>query len=278
MDGFDATMRIREIERVIGGLRGSTTARSRIPIVALTAHALAEVRERCLEAGMDDFLVKPFDEQQMVDMLGRWLNPHRDRPGCRTRAVQSPPKHLPRRRSTWRRWKRSAPSAVCAGRSLLGRIVAQFAATSAPLVATMRERCAAGDPEAVWRAAHSLKSSAAAVGASGVAERCGQIESGGAGRPHSAAECGDSRARLTSLAPPSRAPQAGGRRPARRLSPRPPAPAKEIPRGTDAAFELLLSLRGSSSSRKPLRELPVRPFRDRRRRCWSSMTIRSSAC
>ena len=78
MDGFDATKRIREIERVTGGLRGTDQARSRIPIVALTAHALAEVRDRCLEAGMDDFLVKPFDEQQMVDMLGRWLTPRAD--------------------------------------------------------------------------------------------------------------------------------------------------------------------------------------------------------
>src|SRR5205085_7182111 len=75
MDGFDATRRIREIERATGGLRGTDTARSRIPIVALTAHALAEVRDRCLQAGMDDFLVKPFDEQQMLDMLGRWLTP-----------------------------------------------------------------------------------------------------------------------------------------------------------------------------------------------------------
>ena len=71
MDGFDATTRIRQIERS----RGGDAEASRTPIVALTAHALAEVRERCLEAGMDDFLVKPFDERQMTAMLGRWLTP-----------------------------------------------------------------------------------------------------------------------------------------------------------------------------------------------------------
>ena len=61
MDGFDATRRIREIERVTSGLRGPDTARSRIPIVALTAHALAEVRDRCLQAGMDRYLSKPLE-------------------------------------------------------------------------------------------------------------------------------------------------------------------------------------------------------------------------
>jgi CheY-like chemotaxis protein/HPt (histidine-containing phosphotransfer) domain-containing protein len=173
MDGFDATQRIREIERVAGGLRGNDQARSRLPIVALTAHALAEVRDRCLEAGMDDFLVKPFDEQQMVDMLGRWLTP---------RAVTAAddaaaPVMLP-----------SAPAGgaidmpavdkirAIGGSRLLARVMAQFAETSPPLVAKMRAGCAAGDTEAVWRAAHSLKSSASAVGAAGVAQRCGQIE------------------------------------------------------------------------------------------------------
>src|SRR5260370_13870254 len=75
MDGFDATKRIRDIERAMSGLRGGGDSRSHTPIVALTAHALAEVRERCLKAEMDDFLVKPYDEAQIADMLGRWLTP-----------------------------------------------------------------------------------------------------------------------------------------------------------------------------------------------------------
>jgi CheY-like chemotaxis protein len=75
MDGFDATRRIREIERIMSGRPDGEGSRPHTPIVALTAHALAEVRERCIEVGMDDFLVKPFDEHQMAEMLGRWLTP-----------------------------------------------------------------------------------------------------------------------------------------------------------------------------------------------------------
>jgi two-component system sensor histidine kinase/response regulator len=77
MNGFEATRRIRAIEVESAPSNGSKEA-GRIPIVALTAHALAEIREECLRSGMDDFLVKPFDELQIGEMLRRWI-PSRER-------------------------------------------------------------------------------------------------------------------------------------------------------------------------------------------------------
>jgi signal transduction histidine kinase/CheY-like chemotaxis protein len=62
MDGFEATRRIRSLEKG-----------RRTPIIALTAHAQADDRERCLAAGMDDYLYKPFERQMLVDVLRRWL-------------------------------------------------------------------------------------------------------------------------------------------------------------------------------------------------------------
>src|SRR5579864_5814843 len=73
MDGLEATRRIREIEATTQALPGGAGPHRRIPIVGLTAHALNEVKEKCLEAGMNDFLVKPFDDQQLAKTLGRWL-------------------------------------------------------------------------------------------------------------------------------------------------------------------------------------------------------------
>lgn len=67
MDGYAATARIREWE--------STTARSARPIVALTADAYAEDRERCLAAGMDDFMAKPVNLQVLGTVLARFLRP-----------------------------------------------------------------------------------------------------------------------------------------------------------------------------------------------------------
>jgi signal transduction histidine kinase/ActR/RegA family two-component response regulator len=63
MDGIEATLRIRADE----GGRGRRT-----PIVALTADALSRDRERCLAAGMDDFLTKPVSSQQLVATVERW--------------------------------------------------------------------------------------------------------------------------------------------------------------------------------------------------------------
>jgi PAS domain S-box-containing protein len=64
MDGLDATRRIRTLEAARGW--------ARTPIVALTASALPEDRQRCVDAGMDDVLVKPFQRSQLQGMLERY--------------------------------------------------------------------------------------------------------------------------------------------------------------------------------------------------------------
>ena len=62
MDGYQATAAIRELEKVRGG---------RLPIVAMTAHALDRDRERCLTAGMDAYLTKPIRMERLRDVLER---------------------------------------------------------------------------------------------------------------------------------------------------------------------------------------------------------------
>ena len=63
LDGYEATAHIREVENVI--LNGS----SRIPIVALTANAMKGDREKCLDAGMDEYLSKPFTPNDLIGII-----------------------------------------------------------------------------------------------------------------------------------------------------------------------------------------------------------------
>lgn len=63
MDGFEATAAIRELERSLG--------RRRTPIVAQTAQTMKGYREQCLSAGMDDYISKPIDPRQLVELIER---------------------------------------------------------------------------------------------------------------------------------------------------------------------------------------------------------------
>ena len=69
MDGYEAARRIRELE--------AQNAAARIPIIAVTASVVAGERERCLAAGMDDYLSKPFNAQNIATVLAKWAGAKR---------------------------------------------------------------------------------------------------------------------------------------------------------------------------------------------------------
>lgn len=64
MDGLEATMRIREME----------VNQNRTPIFAVTSNMFREQKEKCLEAGMDDYIVKPIHAKALVERINHYLN------------------------------------------------------------------------------------------------------------------------------------------------------------------------------------------------------------
>ncbi|MBF0468579.1 MAG: response regulator [Desulfamplus sp.] len=78
-DGYEATRDIREIE---ANMNKEASGFRSIPIIAMTAHALEGYREKCLEAGMDDYLTKPIKRKKLLEMVDKWSMAKRtDLPG-----------------------------------------------------------------------------------------------------------------------------------------------------------------------------------------------------
>jgi two-component system sensor histidine kinase/response regulator len=77
MDGFEATRVIRRNEEQLRATSYST----HIPIIAMTAHAMKGDREKCIEAGMDDYVAKPIDPEALFSKLSKWIKPGKRQTG-----------------------------------------------------------------------------------------------------------------------------------------------------------------------------------------------------
>lgn len=165
MDGYETTRVIREWERERDRGRESR----RVPVVAMTANALPGDREKCLAAGMDDYLTKPIKRDALAAALERWLTESGARPSAVPVAAAG---------------SDSAPLndqvfnqlASVMGEDMADLIDAYLSDTPVQVTA-MLEALAAGDREVFRRAAHSLKASSAALGATQVETAARELES-----------------------------------------------------------------------------------------------------
>jgi len=155
MDGLAATAAIRQYE---AGHAGP----GRVPIVALTAFAMASDRERCLAAGMDDYLSKPIRDAELALVL--------DRACGDTAALRPGDRAVPA-------FDESAALEYVGGdRELLSELIGIFAVDGVEYLHALQEAMAASDPAALMRAAHTLKGSLRVLGARRAAELSAQLE------------------------------------------------------------------------------------------------------
>ena len=75
MDGYQATKAIRKLESKLAAMNkiNADETMRRVPIIAMTGHTMSENKTICLEAGMDDFLSKPYTREGLLSMASKWL-------------------------------------------------------------------------------------------------------------------------------------------------------------------------------------------------------------
>ncbi len=199
MDGFEATRRLRqktadrrlkteEIGDEEPGTRNEEPATAaRLPIIAMTAHAMQGDKEKCLEAGMDDYVAKPVSPQALAEALEKWLPvsgreeqvekaeeiEKNTNPESRT---QNPEFHIIRHPI----WNRAAILEQLMGdEELAGTILQGFLADMPRQIEALRAYLEAGDAAGAERQAHSIKGASANVGGEALRALASELEQAG---------------------------------------------------------------------------------------------------
>ena len=172
LDGFEATAKIRRYE-------SARTPARRIPIVALTASAVEGDREKCLAAGMDSYVSKPFSMAQLEDVLRTWLPENDANANAPTLSLSQIEQQIAAKRKSLHvdpealeRVRKLGPN----GDELLTRIIGVYLGDAPRRQQALREAVLRGDMTGAARAAHAFKSASANLGATLLADLCGLME------------------------------------------------------------------------------------------------------
>lgn len=173
MDGYDAARRIRAMDKKArnGGP---------LPVIALTAHALAGDREKCINAGMDDHLAKPFGKCQMVEILKKWLPESHSRPEISNNggeqepdaSAQNPEGEIIQIAALDLIRSVQPPGAD----DILTKVIGIFLKEGPDRTKKISKALVDGDLEAVRSHAHYMKSSSANLGAQALASLYSKVE------------------------------------------------------------------------------------------------------
>jgi two-component system sensor histidine kinase/response regulator len=177
VDGYEATRRYRRREREKGS--------SRVPIIAVTAHALADEREKVLQAGMDDFLTKPIQLSTLSQMVQKWAaSAQRFGPESSVAAPSTGVTSAASHPSTLAQPKAPAVNDASAENVLLldpstprsDRMWELFVQHSRDDIEFIQEAAAVEDVESLRLRSHRVKGSAYAFGARPLGDKAAELE------------------------------------------------------------------------------------------------------
>ncbi len=181
MDGYTAATEIRREE-------ARNQPSRRIPIIAMTAHALPGDREKCLAAGMDDYISKPVDPARLYALLEQWLKPQPEpfppekpaselpTPANLTGDNQKGESPRPQTRLDATILENLRKLQVASGKPILTNVIELFLLDTPSRLKTLHNFIEQKDGPNLEAAAHSLRGSSANLGATTMARLCGEIE------------------------------------------------------------------------------------------------------
>ena len=159
MDGFEATRRIRELEAE--NQSSIDNQQSTIPIIAMTAHAMTEDREKCITAGMDEYVSKPIKPETLFSVIDKVARKSRsEKEQKRTQSSKGSKTLSPKTFDM-----SGAMETVLGDKDLFREIAGMFIETCPDYIAGIKEGIAGNDGGVLEREAHSLKGAVGNFGA-----------------------------------------------------------------------------------------------------------------
>ncbi len=166
MDGYEATKQIRNSK--------SQVPNPKIPIIAMTAHAMQGAREECLESGMDDFISKPVNPQELLDMIEKWAV----KPGAtKEDKMLDKPESVDDKKNVFD--KADLFNRLMGDEDLAKEVIELFLDDLPPKLIAIKEAFIKSDAPQLRRLAHTVKGAAANIGAGAFRDFASLMEQAG---------------------------------------------------------------------------------------------------
>jgi signal transduction histidine kinase/DNA-binding response OmpR family regulator/HPt (histidine-containing phosphotransfer) domain-containing protein/HAMP domain-containing protein len=172
MDGYQAAVKLRSDERF-----------ATLPIIAMTAHATIEERQRCLAAGMNEHIAKPIDPEHLIETVGRFYGPHLITPSPATMTPNGGAKRCEGESSQPDEFQaisgldtKDGMSRVAGNRRLYLRLLRQFVEQQGTVPAQISEALEQHDDSLAERLAHTIKGLSGSIGARNLQQIAAKLE------------------------------------------------------------------------------------------------------
>jgi len=173
MDGYEASRRIRDLEKQ---LAGSDSILKRIPIIAMTAHAISGIRDKCFQAGMDDYISKPLRRDELIAIVDKWTLSKTEKTRVLLKTEPQPQKEESRLDADDPIDLEKALKEFENDQAFFKEVLGEFIQTVGEQIPKIQQAIASKDADTLKQEAHSIKGGSANLRAYELSKAAGALE------------------------------------------------------------------------------------------------------